>query len=547
MPKEIRYIKTDVVVIGGGLSGLMAAKAITEDKSIQVMMLRTGLGASPYVHGFNIPLHKEDSVELFIRDTLESGKFQSEAALAEKLCHDSSSILTRLEELGLAPDKNGDGFKLLKPLGSSLPRVASIGNETGIEIIKRVNEILTKRDNFSLCFDVRAIRLMVKEGRLCGVFAYDIRNGHFTFIQARAAILACGGFCNIYPFSTNKFDIGGDGIAMAYEAGIPLVDMEFIQFEPSAAVAPKQLKGKSVITTMFYEGAVLRNVHGERFMLQHSPDGERVNKDVMSRYIYEEIKKGNGTKNGGVYFDATGVGEKRLLEAYSSYYERYIKHGIDISKEMFEIAPAPHTSLGGVKTGVSCDTPIQGIYVCGEMIGGIHGANRIGGNAGLETLVFGNQAGLSARDYLQDAYGDEDIRWQEWVRTNILSDDIISKAEITPERMAEIREQMQHVLNEYVNVIRCESELKEAVRVLSLLRNELETGPATASEPALYTWMRLKNDVLTAYLVAVAALERKESVGCHVRADNTSGPKEKYRVILQKKEQAEHVYHEPIK
>ena len=546
--KEIQYLEADAVVIGSGLSGLMAAKAITEDKNITVMMLKTGLGASPYVHGFNLPLHEEDSAELFKKDTLESGKFQSDVILVDKLCYESDGLLTKLEELGLLVDKDETGYKLLKPLGSSLPRVAGIGNETGIEIIKKIDEIIRKRDNFTLCSGVRALKLMVEDGRIQGILAYHKRRNQFIFIQSKAVILACGGFCNIYPFSTNKFDIGGDGIAMAYEAGLPLVDMEFIQFEPSAAVAPKELKGKSVITTMFYEGAVLRNVYGERFMLQHSMEGEKVNKDVMSRYIFEEIKKGNGTENGGVYFDATGVGKKKLLESYSSYVERYKNYGIDITEEAFEIAPAPHTSLGGVKITASCETPVYGVFACGEITGGIHGANRIGGNAGLETIIFGSQAGESAKIYLQGMVDEQQhCRWQEWMNTAIHHNHTEDRIEMTMERMDEIRKQMQDILQEYVNVIRCEEGLTEAVKQLSALKEELENAVIKSSDLMIYNWMRLRNDVSTSYLVAVAALERRESAGCHLRDDYPGCIKNKYRIILQKQNQKEYIYQEPIR
>ena len=205
-------------------------------------------------------------------------------------------------------------------------------------------------------------------------------------------ILATGGFGRLFPESTNSADIGGDGCAMASLAGCGLTDMEFIQFEPSAAVWPPELSGKSIITTMFYEGAVLRGGDGKRFM------DERVSKDVQSKAIAEQILKGNTTPHGGVWFDATAVPDHLWDTVYKPYLDRYLKYGIDMRKEPVEIAPAAHTTCGGVIVDENCRTGVPGLIACGEVTGGLHGANRLGGNAGLETMVFGRVAGKTAME-----------------------------------------------------------------------------------------------------------------------------------------------------
>ncbi len=528
-------IKTDALIIGSGLSGLLAAKQITQNSpQSKITMLGDGWGASPYVHGFNMPLREDDSIELFLNDTLKSGRYQSISELANALCNGTEDVKKELCELGINFDRAPDGsYKLLRPLGASVPRVASVGNHTGIEIMKKVRAILAANENFTHC-RARALRLFTDHNRVCGALVYDKETKEFTLIQSKLTILCTGGFCNIYPFSTNKSDIGGDGIAMAYYGGASLTDLEFVQFEPSAAVAPKKLRGQSVITTMYYEGAVLKNTLGERFMLKHSDAGECVDKDVQAKCIYREIKEGRATENGGVFFDATGVGREKLNEMYSSYVKRYKNVGIDIAETPFEIAPAPHTSLGGVVINGSCETELDGLFACGEMIGGLHGANRAGGNAGLETLVFGTIAGKSSCSYLdshKDEYVPSKLHCDNFVNSVIcrVSNETMPGAD----ELSSMRRALDLILESKLSVLRVGTELNEAKDELETMLRRLECANTDLASPEqLYSFIRLENDLTTAYLLCLSCIERDMSIGCHVRvdcADGTDSP-DKYRV-----------------
>ncbi|NCB06422.1 MAG: FAD-binding protein, partial [Clostridia bacterium] len=325
----------------------------------------------------------------------------SDPSLASALCGDARTVFDELQQLGLCFNRDGEQYQALRPLGASYPRVVSIGNETGAAALKKLRELLNGQ--VTELAGTRAVRLLTSGGRVCGALALDQRKKEWLTLPARAVILACGGFCGVYPMSTNKRGSGGDGVAMAYEVGAKLCDMEFIQFEPSGAVWPSSLVGTSMITTLFFEGAVLRNRSGERFMLRYGEDGERVGKDVLARRIAEEIAAGQGTEHGGVYFDATGVGAERLKRDYAMYVERYGRVGIDLSAQPIELAPMPHTSLGGVRIDADGRTTVEGLFACGEVTGGLHGANRIGGSAGLETFVFGRRAGRSAAQYAKNA------------------------------------------------------------------------------------------------------------------------------------------------
>lgn len=526
--------KTDVLIIGTGLSGLMCARSLNKKKpGTKILMLGNGLGASPYVHGFNMPpLNPEDSTAAFEKDTFLGGREQSKPELVKLLCEGPEKLLPILDELGIEFNRKGGQYSLIRPLGCSYPRVASVGNHTGVAIMNAIRAEFAAADNITEVQDTRALRLLCRDGRVMGALCYSVKENRFFYVAAEAVVLACGGFCNIYPFSTNMGDIGGDGIAMAFGAGARLIDMEFIQFEPSAAVAPPALRGKSVITTMFYEGAVLRNKNGERFMLGYSKDGECVNKDVQAKCIFKEIKEGRGTENGGVYFDCTGVGRERLNEQYDSYVKRYADVGIDIATTPFEIAPAPHTSLGGAEVDTACRTSVDGLFACGEMVGGLHGANRLGGNAGLETMVFGRIAGEGVADFLCGADKNE----ADADETADFVDDTLSllgEIPVTDEFLADTRARMQKILLDKLNVLRCGDELADAIDELGDLMGEFdERSLADAPADLAFRTVRLVNDLQTAYLLALAAYERQGSNGCHVRTDSIE-EKEKYRVVLQ--------------
>lgn len=517
-----------VIIIGSGIAGLMAADQIAGMPGVQITVLSTGAGVSPYVHGINIPLYEKDSVRIFKEDTMNSGYDLSDHRLVDCLCQDSLDVYKDLINLGVEPDQKDGSYIFLKPLGSSYPRIISSGNKTGVKIINRLRNKLLETGSVHFKKDGRALKLLMKDGHLDGVLVYDEKSGMIQRIKAHCIILACGGFSGIFPFSTNSSDIGGDGIAMAYEAGIPLVDLEFVQFEPSVALHPKEVVGKGVITTMFYEGAVLRNVNGQRFMkTTGNQPGECVNKDILSKAIYEEIVKGNAARHGGVYFDATGVGREKLLESYASYVERYLAVGIDIAETPFEIAPAPHTALGGVRIHADSSTDVPGIFAAGEIVGGLHGANRIGGNAGLEILVFGKRAGLGVKKYLQEHCTETA---DSMMNDSMEFDKTAGRQKIGAEDLSNIRKKMQSLLAENFNVIREGSSMEAAKKELHFILDEVKTAYVPGN---FYLKSRLENDLICAWLFANSACARTESVGCHIRTDSI-GEDYHYHVVIKK-------------
>lgn len=496
-------MKTDLLIIGGGVTARRAARMVAEKYS--VILISDGCGASPYIHGLNVPLLKDDSTELFLSDTIRSGKSQNTPALAKALVEGSQSVATEFKERF---DRTADGeYDLLKPLGSNLPRVASIEGRTGVNLLRELSE----NKKYEELSDTRALSLIKDGERVIGANVFDKKARVHYPIFAKAVLIASGGFGGVFRFSTNSSDIGGDGVTMAYEAGAELVDMEFIQYEPTVAISPEHLIGKSIITTMLFEGGVIRNGEGDRFM------DERVEKDKLSEGIYREILKGKATENGGVLFDMTAVPEEMLLGKYKDYFNRYKRHGIDIRHTPVEIIPAPHTTMGGIKIDVHTRTTLRGLFAAGEAAGGVHGANRLGGNAGLEVLVFGDIAGRSVLEFLdgETAHGYE---------LPDVSPETVKDVDLD---CKELREELHTVTDTALGVIK---NGKAMLSALATVKNIIGQIPKNRSS---FYAMRLYNDALTVYLVLTAALAREESVGGHIREDFPDTAKEdKYSIIL---------------
>ena len=376
---------TDVLVIGGGLAGWRAAEAAVK-RGASVALVANGVGNSPDIHALNVPVRADDSVERFIDDTLTSGKGACDPKLVEVLCRESVKLA------GEFPfDRNPDGsYKLLQPLGCSVPRCVSIDHKIGAWILAKLKREL-------------AGKVEVVNGRVDKIVRSSaFYTLHYAFgddertCAARSVVIATGGWCGKYEFSDNPPELRGDGIDMAVALGAATRGMDAVQYEPAVALAPERLRRIPVITTMLFEGATFRNKDGTEFLAD-----KHANKDAVSRAIFAEIEAGRGV-DGGVWFDATKVPHGILDTTYIDTVKRYAAAGVDIHKEPMLVAPAPHTSLGGLVIDAKCrvlradGSPIPGLFAAGEVTGGIHGFNRIGGNAGTEVLVFGRIAGESA-------------------------------------------------------------------------------------------------------------------------------------------------------
>ena len=506
----VKTLSTDVLIIGGGITGHVAAWELTQ-RGINNIIVRTGTGASPGIAGFNVPCaDPADSVEQFIADTKASGHGRGGEALTRELCEGAKDLPDYLARIGFTFDRNEDGSLFArKSLGSSYGRVVGFKNFSGGLALKLLEEHLITSLQTRTIEGVRAVRLIRDGDAVCGACVYSAEHGGFVNIYSRAVLLCSGGFAGIFPFTSNPGDISGDGAAMALLAGAGLIDMEFVQFEPSSAVWPPQIRGKGVITTLLYEGAVIKNALGERFMFRYDPNGERVNKDVLSHAIEHEIREGRGTEHGGVWFDASGVGAERLNEAYEPFVRRYAAVGIDFTKEPVELANAAHTTIGGVEIDPGCRSAVRGLYVAGEAAGHVHGSNRIGGSAGSETLVFGQ---IAARSIIEDLPG-------LCPGKPAFEPAFGGGPAVSPERLGAIAEREKAIVGECAGVFRDGNTLARGYGELQALLAELLGYGSSGDAAADCALLRRINDTYTAMALLYSAWARCDSCGSHQRSD----------------------------
>ncbi len=382
----MKTLETDVLIVGAGLAGRNAAAELRETApELRVLITDSGGAASTEIMGFSAPVHPGDSPELFLRDILASGGGLADPELARTLAEGAIPELRRLERCGIRFDRTADGrYDTVNAVGSSLPRVVHSGTTTGKQAMR-----LLKTDMRNL----RIVHLMKKDGIITGAFADD-----GTRISAKAVILAGGGFAGLWKFSTWSRNLRGDCLILASDAGAELTGLGCVQFEPTVAVFPEHCSGFPVITTILHEGATLRNRQGQSLLPREAPIPR---KSELAKRILREINAGNALPHGGILYDLSGLNEEIFAGKYPEYHIKFKQIEPDFKRLAFEVKPGAHTTLGGIRINSRCETSVPGLFAAGEAVGGIHGRDRIGGNAGLEVFVFGRIAGKSAADYVR--------------------------------------------------------------------------------------------------------------------------------------------------
>ncbi|MCE5281428.1 MAG: FAD-binding protein [Deltaproteobacteria bacterium] len=508
---------TDVLIIGSGLAGLRAAEAAAREGA-RVTVVGKGTGASPGVMGFNVAMNPEDHTEIYYEDLLRNGSFINNKKLAKILAEDSVKEVANLEGLGLEFDRKADGsYDAFQPLGSTHPRLVHYKALTGIKSLSLIGEDCRK---MGVVFEKRIMitQLLRHDNRIVGAVGINLRDGAFVSYHANAVVLTAGGCGAIYPTTTYPKDIVGDGYAMVYRAGAELVDMEFLQFDPCCFVYPESIKGSPIATTMMKEGAVLRNVHGERFMFKYGEKGENVQKDELARAMAIEIAEGRGTEHKGVYFDATMLPRDMVVVNHSIFYDPALKAGVDLMKEPAEVAPAAHTLMGGVKIDESCKSSLDMLFAAGEAAGGIHGANRIGGSAGAEILTFGARAGKYAALSALAKTPLPEKTVEPLIEKERKADSARRERNQGTSDFAEIHNKIQAAMGENVGIIKNNEGLNKACEALESLESRLGSLAVKNAEQ-LIDLHKLENMITTGKMLARASLARTESRGVHYRSD----------------------------
>jgi fumarate reductase flavoprotein subunit len=475
--------------------------------------------------GYNVALAPGDSVERHFMDTIEGGKWLNDQDLAWTLVTEAQVRIRELEtELGCFFDRNPDGTVHQKAFaGQSFDRTVHKGDLTGIEIINRLAEQAWARDIKRL-EEHRAIALVrsAQGDALAGVLMIDMRSGARVFVQARAVLLATGGGPTMYKYHTPSGDKSCDGMAMALRAGLALRDIEMVQFHPTGLLAGPgtRMTGTVLEEGLRGAGGYLLGGDGARFMDKYDPRGERATRDIVSRAMFAEIRRGNTTPNGGLWIEMKHLGPERVRREFKGMVERCADCGFDLAGGRVEVIPTAHYMMGGVVFRGDGTTALPGLFAAGEDTGGVHGGNRLGGNGVANSTVFGGLAGDAMA-----AWVPEHGRWREPDAEALAAGLAAVEAPLRapPGDIEAIRERLHDLMWEDAGIFRDAAGLARAADGLDELDAALDRTGVAGGDLAFnltwHDWLNLKSLVLVSRAIVVAAAGREESRGAHFRSD----------------------------
>ena len=518
----------DVLVIGAGGAGLRAAIEASARGARVGVVSKSLLGKAHTVMaegGVAAALghvDPKDSWKVHFKDTMLGGKMLNHWRMAQLHAQEAPDRVRELEHWGAVFDRTADGRILQRNFGGhSSPRLAHVGDRTGLEMIRTLQDHGVHQ-GMEVYMECTVTRLLKDGNRVVGAFAYWRETGRFVLFRAKAVVLATGGIGKAWKITSNSWEYTADGHALALEAGAELIDMEFFQFHPTGMVWPPGVMGILVTEAVRGEGGLLRNSTGERFMERYDPKRmELSTRDMVARAIYTEVKEGRGSPHGGAFLDISHKPADVVKKKLPSMYHQFMEFAnIDITKGPMEVGPTGHYAMGGVR--VDPDTgaaTLPGLFAAGESSGGMHGANRLGGNSLSDLLVFGRRAGEGAAVYAAQApaHGSLDPKQLEGAEREMLAPFERSG----PDPYA-LHRKLQDTMQGYVGIFRAEEDLKRGLEALARLREEAKTVRVEGSRafnPGWHLARDLRNMLLVSEVVARCALQRKESRGAHARID----------------------------
>ncbi len=527
----LRQLQTDILILGSGGAGLFAAlHAHQQAPELKITVAVKGLlgkcGCTRMVQGgYNVALAPGDSVERHFMDTIEGSKWLADQDLAWTLVSTAVERIRELEnELGCFFDRNPDGTIHQKAFaGQTFDRTVHKGDLTGIEIINRLAEQVWAR-GIDRLEEHRAIELIkTPEGdALAGVLMIDMRSGDFVLVRAKAVLLATGGGPTMYKYHTPSGDKSCDGLAMALRAGLPLRDMEMVQFHPTGLLAGHgtRMTGTVLEEGLRGAGGWLLNGQGERFMSRYDDRAERATRDIVSRSIFREMRDGRTTPHGGVWIQMHHLGVEQVRRQFKGMVERCADCGFDLAGGRVEVVPTAHYMMGGVVFEPDTRTHLPALFAAGEDTGGVHGANRLGGNGVANSTVFGGIAG---------------DRMAQWVRREGVlrtpDEKVIAEAIARAEKpltlpvgdLEALREELYDCMWSDVGILRTAESLQRGLQRLDALDERLSNTGVDAGDRAFHMgwhdWLNLKSLVEVSRVIAMSALAREDSRGAHFRED----------------------------
>ena len=553
---DIQTHEHDVVVIGAGGAGLRAAIEASAQGAKVALVCKSLLGKAHTVMaeggaaaalGTVVP---EDNWRVHFRDTMRGGKMHNNWRMAQIHALEAPDRVRELEAWGALFDRTEDGRINQRPFGGHThQRLAHVGDRTGLEMI-RVLQDKGVHSGIDVFMECTVIKLPVAGGRVAGAIGYWRETGRFVLFRAKAVVLATGGIGKAWQITSNSWEYTGDGHTLAYDAGAELIDMEFVQFHPTGMVWPPSVRGILVTEGVRGEGGILKNSQGRRFMFDYVPDmfkgdfaeteaeadawikGDRkknrrppelLTRDVVARAIVKEIADGRGSPHGGVFLDiASKRNPEYIKQKLPSMYHQFKElAGVDITKEPMEIGPTTHYMMGGVKVDAETQvSAVPGLFAAGEVAGGMHGANRLGGNSLSDLLVFGRRAGLYAADFAK--------RTGAALAVPDRAVDAVLREALEPfegrggENAFEVQAALQRVMQDHAGIARDDQGLESALVEIETLKQRAKRVRVIGSReynPGWHTALDLRSLLIVSEAVARSALERTESRGAHMRVD----------------------------
>ncbi len=519
----------DVLIIGAGGAGLRAAiEALAQGASVGVVC-KSLLGkahtvmAEGGIAAAMANVDAADNWETHFRDTMRGGKFLNNWRMAQLHAQESPDRVRELEQWGALFDRTESGDILQRAFGGhTFKRLCHVGDRTGLEMIRTLQDRGVQQ-GIDVYMECTVTRLLTDGGRVGGAFAYWRENGRFIVFKAKSIVIATGGIGKAWRVTSNSWEYTGDGMALAYEAGAELMDMEFVQFHPTGMVWPPGVQGILVTEAVRGEGGILRNKAGERFMEKYDPKRmELSTRDVVARSIYTEVKEGRGTEHGGAYLDISHKPAEYVKKKLPSMYHQFKELAdVDITKGPMEVGPTCHYMMGGIRVDAeTAESAVPGLFAAGEAAAGLHGANRLGGNSLSDLLVFGRRAGLAAAQHAK--------------RSSMVSIDNLQIEQAEKELLAPfsnsgtespyaVHRDLQEVMQNLVGIFRTDEDLKKALAELAKLKTRAAKVSVEGSRlfnPGWHLSYDLKAMLIVSEAVTHSALARTESRGAHSRIDH---------------------------